>query len=122
MKPEGKPESMMNPSGLTVTTPTDREIVMTRVFSAPRKLVFDAWTKPELVKRWLLGPPGWTMRVCEIDLRGGGKWRFVRRGQGGTVMGMGGVYGELAPPERVVHTQLFDDFPGDWPATGPRVE
>ena len=91
MKPEGKSEKMMNPAGLIVTTPTDREIVMTRVFSAPRKLVFDAWTKPELVKRWLLGPPGWTMPVCEIDLRVGGKYRFEWRGQDGTVMGMGGV-------------------------------
>ena len=111
MKPEGKPESMMNPSGLTVTTPTDREIVMTRVFSAPRKLVFDAWTKPELVKRWLLGPPGWTMPVCEIDLRVGSAYRFEWRGQDGTVMGMGGVYREIVIPERIVNTQLFDE---DW--------
>src|SRR5712671_4166706 len=102
---------MMNPSGLTVTAPTDREIVMTRVFSAPRKLVFDAWTKPELVKRWLLGPPGWTMPVCEIDLRVGGKYRFEWRGQDGTVMGMGGVYREIVIPERIINTQLFDE---DW--------
>jgi uncharacterized protein YndB with AHSA1/START domain len=111
MKSEEKREVMMNPVGLTVTTPTDREIVMTRVFSAPRKLVFDAWTKPELVKRWLLGPPGWTMPVCEIDLRVGGKYRFEWRGQDGTVMGMGGVYREIVIPERIVNTQLFDE---DW--------
>jgi uncharacterized protein YndB with AHSA1/START domain len=111
MKSEEKREVMMNPVGLTVTTPTDREIVMTRVFSAPRKLVFDAWTKPELVKRWLLGPPGWTMPVCEIDLRVGGKYRFEWRGQDGTVMGMGGVYREIVIPERIVSTQLFDE---DW--------
>jgi len=111
MKPEGKPESMMNAAGLIVTTPTDREIVMTRVFNAPRKLVFDAWTKPELVKRWLLGPPGWTMPVCEIDLRVGGKYRFEWLGQDGTVMGMGGVYREIVIPERIVNTQLFDQ---DW--------
>jgi uncharacterized protein YndB with AHSA1/START domain len=111
MKPEGKHEEMMNPAGLIVTTPTDREIVMTRVFNAPRKLVFDAWTKPELVKRWLLGPPGWTMPICEIDLRVGGKYRFEWRGQDGTVMGMGGVYREIVIPERIVNTQLFDE---DW--------
>jgi uncharacterized protein YndB with AHSA1/START domain len=111
MKPEGKPEGMMNPAGLIVTTPTDREIVMTRVFNAPRKKVFDAWTKPELVKRWLLGPPGWTMPVCEIDLRVGGAYRFAWLNQHGTVMGMGGVYREIVVPERIVNTQLFDE---DW--------
>ena len=111
MKPEGKPESRMNPAGLVLTTPSDREIVMTRVFNAPRKLVFDAWTRPELVKRWLLGPPGWTMPVCEIDLRVGGKYRFEWLGQDGTVMGMGGVYREIVIPERIVNTQLFDQ---DW--------
>ena len=111
MKPEGKPERMMNPAGLVLTTPTDREIVMTRVFNAPRKQVFDAWTRPELVQRWLLGPPGWTMPVCEIDLRVGGKYRFEWLGQDGTVMGMGGVYREIVIPERIVSTQLFDQ---DW--------
>jgi uncharacterized protein YndB with AHSA1/START domain len=102
---------MNNIEGLIVTTPTDREIVMTRVFVAPRKLVFDAWTKPELVRRWLLGPPGWTMPVCEIDLRVGGAYRFEWLGQDGTVMGMGGVYREIVVPERIVNTQLFDQ---DW--------
>jgi len=102
---------MNSPGGLIVTTPSDREIVMTRVFKAPRKLVFDAWTKPELVRRWLLGPPGWTMPVCEIDLRVGGAYRFVWLGQDGTTMGMGGVYREIVIPERIVNTQLFDQ---DW--------
>jgi uncharacterized protein YndB with AHSA1/START domain len=64
---------------LQVTTPSDREIAMTRVFNAPRHLVFDALTKPELVKQWLFGPPGWTMPVCEIDLRVGGQYRYVWR-------------------------------------------
>jgi uncharacterized protein YndB with AHSA1/START domain len=104
-------EWTMNTGGLIVTTPTDREIVMTRVFNAPRRLVFDAWTKPELVKRWLLGPPGWTMPVCEIDLRVGGAYRFEWLSQDGTVMGMGGVYREIVIPERIVNTQLFDQ---DW--------
>ncbi|HKI03454.1 MAG TPA: SRPBCC family protein [Thermoanaerobaculia bacterium] len=96
---------------LEVTTPTEREIVMTRSFDAPRRLVFDAWTKPELVKRWLLGPPGWTMPVCEIDLKVGGRYRYVWRNQEGTEMGLGGVHLEIEAPERIVSTQLFDE---DW--------
>jgi uncharacterized protein YndB with AHSA1/START domain len=96
---------------LRVTTPADREIVMTRVFAAPRDLVFAACTKPELLKRWLLGPPGWTLPVCEIDLKVGGALRFVWRGPDGTEMGMSGVYREVAPPERLAHTELFD---ADW--------
>src|ERR1700740_2690854 len=95
--------------GLTLTTPTEREIAMTRVFDAPRRLVFDAMTRPELVKRWLLGPPGWSMPVCEIDLRVGGTYRYVWRGADGTEMGMRGVYREIAPPERLVATESFDE-------------
>ncbi len=102
---------MKSAGGLQVTTPSDRAIEMTRVFDAPRSLVFDAWTKPELVQRWLLGPPGWTMPVCEIDLRVGGRYRFVWRGPDGTEMGMGGEYREIARPERIVTTELFDQ---DW--------
>jgi len=98
----------MDTGKLRVTTPSDREIAMIRVFNAPRNLVFDAWTKPELVRRWLLGPPGWTMPVCEIDLRVGGAYRFEWLGQDGTRMGMGGVYREIVIPERIVNTQLFD--------------
>jgi uncharacterized protein YndB with AHSA1/START domain len=95
---------------LQITTPSDREIAMTRVFDAPRRLVFDAFTKPELVKQWLLGPPGWTMPVCEIDLRVGGQYRYVwRRESSGKEMGMGGVYREIVPQERLVCTELFDE-------------
>lgn len=101
----------MTTGTLDITTPTEREIVMTRVFNAPRHLVFDAWTKPELVKRWLLGPPGWTMPVCEIDLKVGGRYRYVWRNSEGNEMGMGGVHKEIAAPERLVVTQVFDD---DW--------
>jgi uncharacterized protein YndB with AHSA1/START domain len=90
-------------------TSGDREIVMTRVFNAPRDLVFDAVTKPELVKRWLLGPAGWSMPVCEIDLKVGGKYRYVWRNDDGREMGMGGTYREIKRPERVVHTELFDE-------------
>ena len=68
-----------NPGNFRLTTRGDREIVMTRDFDAPRRLVFDAFTKPELVKQWLLGPPGWSMPVCEIDLRVGGAYRYLLR-------------------------------------------
>ena len=99
---------------LTVTTPTEREILMTRVFDAPRPLVFEAWTNPKYVAQWLLGPEGWTMPVCEIDLRPGGAWRFVWRKSDGKEMAMTGVYREVAPPERVVHTERWG---AEWPET-----
>jgi len=92
---------------LQVTTPSDREVVMTRVFEAPRRLVFDAWTKPELIKRWLGVRAGWSMVVCEVDLTVGGTYRYVWRGPEGD-MGMGGVYREVVRPERVVCTEKFD--------------
>src|SRR5206468_10116150 len=101
---------------LKLTTPGDREIVMTRVFDAPRRLVFDAHTKPELVRQWLLGPPGWTMPVCEMDVRVGGKYRWVwRKDSDGPQMGMGGVYREVVAPERLVTTERFDEawYPGE---------
>ena len=106
----------MSPTGtLKVTTPTDREIAMTRVFDAPRNLVFEAYTKPELVKRWLGVHAGWSLAVCEIDLRVGGAYRYVWRGPDGTEMGMGGVYREIVPPERIVATETFDQswYPGE---------
>ena len=102
---------MGNARKLEIATANDRDIVFTRSFDAPRALVFDAWTKPELVRRWLLGPPGWTMPVCEIDLRVGGRYRYVWRRDDGVEMGMGGVHLEVVVPERVVCTQLFDQ---DW--------
>ena len=91
-------------------------IVMTRSIAAPRGLVFDAVTKPEFVRRWLLGPPGWTMPVCEIDLRVGGRYRYLWRHEpDGAEMGMGGVYREIAAPARVVSTEKFDQpwYPGE---------
>ncbi len=96
---------------LRIATQGDREIVIRRDFAAPRHLVFDAYTKPELVRRWLLGPPGWTMPVCEIDLRVGGKYRYEWRNQKGGAMAMGGVHREIVVPERLTATQIFDD---DW--------
>ena len=100
---------MTIPETLKVTTRGDREIVMTREFNAPRRLVFDAFTKPELVKQWLLGPPGWSMPVCEIDLKVGGAYRYVwRRDADGSEMAMGGIFREIVPQERIVSTEVFD--------------
>src|SRR5205809_4067738 len=93
---------------LTVTTPTDREVVITRTFNGPRALVWDAMTKPELLKRWLFGPPGWEMVVCEDDARVGGTFRWVWRGPDGAEMAMHGVYREVVRPERIVRTETFD--------------
>jgi uncharacterized protein YndB with AHSA1/START domain len=103
-----------NADTLTVTTPSDREAVMTRVFDAPRHLVFEAWTNPKYVPRWMLGPEGWTMPVCEIDLRPGGAWHFVWRRADGTEMEMRGVYKEVTPPGRLVHTE---NWGANWPET-----
>jgi uncharacterized protein YndB with AHSA1/START domain len=110
----------MNPASrkLKLTTPSDCEIAFTRAFDAPRQLVFDAFTKPAMVRRWLLGPDGWTMPVCKMDLRVGGKYRWVWRHADGREMGMGGVYREVAPPERVVFTEQFDEA---WYAGGALI-
>jgi uncharacterized protein YndB with AHSA1/START domain len=93
----------------------EREIVITRAFDAPRRLVFDAFSKPELVRQWLLGPPGWSMPVCEIDFRVGGRYRYVWRRDNGDEMGVGGVYKEIVAPERIVATERFDQswYPGE---------
>lgn len=103
---------MKNTGTLQVTMPTDREICMTRVFNAPRRLVFDAFSKPELLTRWF-GPRGYSLVVCEVDHRVGGGFRFVLRGPDGKDMGMRGVYREIVPPERSVHMESFDDYPGE---------
>ncbi|HTS25869.1 MAG TPA: SRPBCC family protein [Bryobacteraceae bacterium] len=102
---------MKNTGTLKVTLPSDREVALIRVFDAPRQMVYDALTKPELLKRWF-GPHGWSLSVCEVDLRVGGGFRFVLCGPDGRTMGMRGVYRELSPPERTVHLESFDDFPG----------
>jgi uncharacterized protein YndB with AHSA1/START domain len=111
---------MSSPGTLKLTTPTEREIVMTRTFDAPRRLVWEAYTKPELVKRWLLGPDGWTMPVCEMDVRKGGKYRWVwKHAKNGTEMGMGGTYLEVVPPEKLVSSETFDEawYPGEMVGT-----
>jgi uncharacterized protein YndB with AHSA1/START domain len=103
---------MQNTGNLKVTTPSDQEIVMTRVFNAPRRLVYQAFTRPELIQRWL-GPRGWTLPTCEVDLRVGGKYRYVGQGPDGTKLGWGGTFREIVPEQRIVHTESFDDYPGE---------
>ena len=108
-----------------ITPSGDREIIMTREFNAPRKLVFEPLTRPEYVKRWLLGPEGWTMPICEIDLKVGGTYRYVwRHSAKGTEMSLHGVYREIVPPERIVHTEQFDQpwYPGEALVTYALIE
>jgi len=103
--------SVANKDTFNVTTPSDREIVLTRLFDAPRRLVFEAMTRPEHIKRWWgnLGD-GYSVPVCEVDLRPGGAWRFVNRHPKGDAE-FYGVYREITPPERVVFTEIFAPFP-----------
>ena len=97
---------MMYPDSFEISAPGDREIRVTRLFNAPRALVFEAFTKPEVVRRWLLGPAGWTMPICEIDLKVGGAYRYVWRHEGnGSEIGLSGLFREIARPERLVATE-----------------
>ena len=112
---------MKSIGNLKVVARGDLEIVMTRVFDAPRRLVWDAFTKPELLKRWF-GPRGWSLVVCEVDLKVGGGFRFVLRSPDGKEMGMRGVYREIVPPERSVHMESFDDYPGESQVTAVFAE
>ena len=100
-----------NSDTFKVSTPSDREIQLTRLFDAPRALVFEAMTKPEHVRRWwgCLGE-GYSVPVCEIDLRVGGAWRFVNRHPQGEAA-FHGVYREIAPPRRLVFTEIYEDHP-----------
>ncbi|QDU20330.1 SRPBCC family protein [Urbifossiella limnaea] len=97
---------MKNPA--TFTTPSDREIVVTRRFNAPRKLVWDTMTQVELKKRWMTGPPGWVMTVGESDTRTGGTFRAVWTGPNGETLTMSGEYRDVTPPERCVRTEKFE--------------
>ena len=90
--------------------PSDLEIVFTRVFNAPRRLVFEAWTRPEHLMRWY-GCSGSKLTICEIDLRLGGTYRFVLRASDGMEYPSSGVYREIVPPERLVYTEQFDGDP-----------
>jgi uncharacterized protein YndB with AHSA1/START domain len=104
----------MNASATTLTMVSDEEIAISRAFDAPRELVFEAHTTPEHVAQWLLGPAGWTMPSCEIDLRPGGSWRFAWQHADGRKLEMTGVYREIVPPERIVNTERWGP---DWPET-----
>ena len=108
---------------LTVTTRDDREIVLSRSFNASRQLVFDAWTKPELLVRWY-GARGWHLVGCEVDLRVGGTWRFVSSGPDGGTMVQSGVYQEIRAPDRLSYTEKFDNqsYPGETLVTHVFVE
>lgn len=113
---------MIANESLKLTTPTDREISWTRIFDAAPDLVFEALTTPELLRRWLLGPEGWTMIVCQVDLRVGGAYRYVWSHPDQGRMGMGGVYREIVRPERIVNTEVYDDYPGEAVGTVVLVE
>jgi uncharacterized protein YndB with AHSA1/START domain len=101
-----------NSDTFNVATPSDREIRLTRIFDAPRDLVFEAMTKPEHVRRWwgILGE-GYSVPVCEVDLRPGGSWRYVNRTPRGEDVEFYGVYREITPPERVVFTEIYAPYP-----------
>jgi len=95
-----------------VSTPSETEVRVVRTFDAPADLVWQAYTEPELMQRWLLGPPGWSMPVCEMDVRVGGafRWRW-KSDEDGAEFGFHGEFREVEPPKRLVHTEIFD--PGD---------
>jgi uncharacterized protein YndB with AHSA1/START domain len=109
----------MSTNTTTLTMVSDEEIAISRAFDAPRQLVFEAHTKPEHVTQWLLGPEGWTMPVCEIDLRPGGSWRFAWQHADGRKLEMTGVYREVVPPFRIVNTERWGP---DWPETVNTVQ
>jgi uncharacterized protein YndB with AHSA1/START domain len=107
---------------LTITTPSEREVMMTRVFDAPRDLVFAALTKPELLKRWMEAP-GRSLEICDVELRVGGAYRFVWRGPGRKDVGTRGVYREIAAPGRLVTSEWWEDWDaGETLATTVLVE
>lgn len=113
---------MTDTGSLKITTPTDREIVMTRSFDAPRTLVFEAMIQPELLKRWMLGPPGWEMTDCELAPKVGGAYRWAWRHADGQHMTLHGVCREFAPPARMVCTQAMEGVPGETLVTSVLAE
>lgn len=102
---------MTNQNTATITMPSDTEIVIERTFNAPARLVFEAWTKPEHVRQWY-GLKPLTMTVCEIDLRVGGKWRYVLQSPDGSEHGFSGEYKEITPPQRLVYSEGYEAMPG----------
>jgi uncharacterized protein YndB with AHSA1/START domain len=116
---------MSRANRLSIEPVGEREIRITRLFNAPREMVFDAFTTPELMKRWLLGPDGWSLIVCDLDLKVGGAYRLVwKNDKTGTTMGMGGFYREISRPARLVTTEKFDEawYPGEMIDTAEFVE
>jgi uncharacterized protein YndB with AHSA1/START domain len=101
-----------NSDTFTVSTPSERAIRMTRLFDAPRHLVFEVMTKPEHIRRWwgALGD-GYFVTQCDVDLRPGGSWRHVLKTPKGEIVGFHGVYREITPPDRLVFTEIYDPFP-----------
>lgn len=111
------------PHAVAVSTPSPREVVVSRVFDAPVQLVFDCHTQPQLVRRWLLGPPGWSMPVCEIDLRVGGGYRYRWRNDvDGMEFGATGTYTEIDAPHRIVMIERMEGFDGESLCTTTFVE
>ena len=108
-----------------VTLPSEREVKVTRSFKAPKTLVYRAYTEPQLVRRWLLGPPGWSMPVCEMDVRVGGKYRWRWRSDtDAKEFGFFGMFREVVPASRLVHTEGYDPGTvggGDYPGEGAIV-
>jgi len=103
--------SVANSGTFRVTAPSDREIVLTRLFDAPRHLVFEAMTRPEHIRRWWGRlDDGYSVPVCEVDLQPGGRWRFVNRHPKGECA-FHGVYREIAPPDRLVFTETMEPHP-----------
>lgn len=108
-----------DPGVTSYATPIDTQVVITRVVEAPRRLVFDVFTRAEHLPNWMTGPEGWTLPVCEVDLRPGGSWHYVFRKSDGTEMDMRGSYREVKPPERVVSTERWGP---EWPETVNTLE
>ncbi|TGN19907.1 SRPBCC family protein [Leptospira idonii] len=115
---------MMTNEKLIIKTPSDKELTWVRKFNAPREFVFDALTKPELIRRWLLGPDGWSMIVCDVDLKVGGAYRYVWSHAVKGEMGMGGVFQNIQKPEKLVHTEVFDQswYPGEAVITSDLID
>lgn len=102
-----------SPMKLAVTTPNDLQIVITRAFDAPRRLVWDAMTRPDLVRRWMFCPPGWSWAECEMDVRAAGKFRWAWNGPDGRrALSISGEHREVTPPAKIVHTERMEMGPG----------
>lgn len=106
---------MKNSESLKITPSGDLELVIFRVFDAPREMIFEAFTQPAILKKWLLGPPGWTMPTCDLELKIGGQYRYLWRNETGEEMGVRGQFQEIIKSEKLIHTEKFDEswYPGE---------